>query len=113
MSQLALAIEDVDRHENHANLEACQIQIDDLQAIGQVNAEPVAGFQAALRQQLRQTITARVDIAKRVAVALEFKRRMVAAADEGKIKEMKEIQKPKIPRQPALRIEVTPCLPLS
>jgi hypothetical protein len=38
---------------------------------------------------LRETIAARVDLAKRVAVALEFKRRMVATADEGQIKEVK------------------------
>ena len=89
MGQFPLAIKDVDRHENHAQLEACQIEIDNLETIGQVDAKPVTRFETPLCEQLRQTITARVDIAKRVAIALEFKRGMVAAADEGQVKEMK------------------------
>ena len=80
--QLALAVQDIDRNEDHAQLEAGEIQIDHLEAVGQVNAEPVAGFQPALREQLRQAIAARVDIAERVGLALEFKRDVVAAALE-------------------------------
>ena len=88
MGQLALAVKDVDRDENHAQLEACEIQIDDLQAVGQVDAKPIAGFEPAPRPAIGQPIAARVDIAKRIAGALEFKRRMVAAADEGEIEEV-------------------------
>ena len=45
---LALAIQNIDGDEDHAQLHAGEIEVDHLQAVGQIDAQPVAGFQAAL-----------------------------------------------------------------
>src|SRR5580704_15013653 len=97
MRQLALAIEDVDGNEDHAQLEAGEIQVDHLEAIGEVNAQAIARFKLAPGQQLSQAIAAGVDIAESVGGSLEFERGLAAASMEGKIEEVKEIQKVKIP----------------
>ena len=73
--QLALAIEDVDGNEDHAQLDAGQIQIDHLDAVGQINTEAVAGLQAALCEQLSQAIAAGVDVAEGVAERLGIRER--------------------------------------
>ena len=99
--QFALAVKDIDRNENDTKLDAGQIQVDHLDAVGHVDTKPVAGFQAAFRKQIGQTIAARVDVAESVRCAFEFKRRCVASADEGQIEKMKEIQKVKVPRASA------------
>jgi hypothetical protein len=58
-------------------------------------------LQAALREQLRQAITAGVDVAEGVAGAFKFESGVVTASDEGEIEEVKEIQKLKVARFPA------------
>ena len=81
-AQLALAIQNVDRDENHAQLHGGQIEVDHLDAVGQVNAKAVAGLEAASGEQLRQAIAARVHVAEGVRDALKFERRFVAPADK-------------------------------
>ena len=98
MIQLALPIEDVYRNENHAEFNAGQVQIDDLDAIGQINAEPIACFEAPARQQLRQAVTAGVDIAEGVRSGLKFESQLIASADQREIKEVEEVQKVKVTR---------------
>ena len=79
MGQLALAIENIDRDEDHAQLDAGEIQVDHFEAVGEVDAKAVAGLQPALGEQLSQAIAARVDVAEGVCSALEFERGVVAA----------------------------------
>ena len=82
MRQLALAIQDVDGNENHAQLDAGEIQIDHLQAVREVDAKPVAGFETAMSQKMGQPVTAIVDFAEGVASALKFERDLAAPALE-------------------------------
>jgi hypothetical protein len=98
MRQFALAIQDVDRDEDDAELDAGQIQIDHFEAIREVNTQPVAGFEPAACEQLGQAIAAGVDVAEGVTCALEFERGVVAPGLEGKIEKLSEIQKLKVPR---------------
>ena len=85
---LAVAIENIDRHEDHAQLHASQEQVDHLDAIGQVDAQAVAVLEAAMRQQLRQAVAARIDVAEGVGGALKLQRHDVAAADQRQVKEV-------------------------
>ena len=85
VGQLALAIEDVDGNEDQAQLDAGEIQVDHLEAIGEVNAQAIARFKLAPGQQLSQAIAAGVDIAEGVGGSLEFKRGLAAAPLEGEI----------------------------
>ena len=66
VGQFALAIEDVDWNEDHAELDASQIQVNHLDAVGEVDAEAIAGLKPALGQQLGQPIAACVDVAEGV-----------------------------------------------
>ena len=64
MRDLAVAIEDIDRHEDHAELHAGEIEIDHLDAVGQIDAQPVAWPEAAPAKRLRQAAAALVDFAE-------------------------------------------------
>ena len=96
MGQFALAVQDVDRNEDHAQLDAGEIHIDHLHAVGKINAKPVAQLQPALSEQQSQAITARVDLAESVGCAFEFESGLVPASGERKIKKVKKVQRPKI-----------------
>jgi hypothetical protein len=48
--QFAFAVEDVDGNENHAQLDAGQVQVDHLEAVGEINAQPVARLKPALQE---------------------------------------------------------------
>src|SRR5207344_2711765 len=91
VGHLAIAVENVDRDEDHAQLDAGQVEIDHLHAVGQVAAEPVAGLQAVSQEQVRQAIAAHVEFAEGERGAREFQRLGVAAAEQGEIEEMGEI----------------------
>ena len=62
---LAFLIEDVDRHDDHAQLQARQEQVDELHAIVEIDSEAVAGPQPAVGHDAGQSITAAIEIAKR------------------------------------------------
>src|SRR5580700_8167187 len=96
MGQFALAIEDVDRDEDDAELDASQIQVDNFEAISEIDAEAIARLEPALGEQLGQPIAARVDVAKGIGDALKFEGGMIAPADEGQIEELEKIQMVKI-----------------
>ena len=70
---------------------AGQVEIDHLDAIGQVDAESVAGIQAAVRQQIGQALRTRVKFAEREAAVLEFKRHGIAASYERKVEEVVQV----------------------
>src|ERR1035438_5269193 len=92
---LAIAVEDVDGDEDDAELDAGEVEIDHLHAIGEVDAEAVAGGESAVREEVGEAIAARVDFAEgvfgRSEFGPEFERHGIAAADEGEVEEMGEV----------------------
>ena len=58
MRNLALAIQNIDRYENDSGFNTGEIKVDHLDAIGQIYAQSVAGFETFGNQILRQTIAA-------------------------------------------------------
>jgi hypothetical protein len=101
VSDLAVLIEDVDRHENQTQLDASQVDIDHLDGVGQVDADAIPRFETAREEQLGRVIAARVEIAKGVSCALEFERDGVAAAGEGGGEEFGKRQVAIVIRAPA------------
>src|ERR1700737_1390821 len=91
MGDLALSVQNVDGHENHAQLDARQVEVDHLQAVGEVYAKAIAGFESALFEQVGDAGAALVDLAEGQRAALELKRDCVPAFDEGEIKQIGEI----------------------
>jgi hypothetical protein len=82
MREFAFAVKNIDGNEDHAELDAGEIQIDHFDTIRQVNTQAVAGFQTAMGEELRQTITTAVDVAEGKGNTLEFERGLIAAAGE-------------------------------
>jgi hypothetical protein len=93
MGQLSLAVENVDRDEDHAEFDAGEIQVDHFEAVGEVDAQAVAGFQSTVSEQLGLAIAARVDVAEGIGDALEFESGGFSTRDEGQVEKIKEIQK--------------------
>ena len=85
VGDLALAIEDVDRHEDHAGFDAGEVEVDQLERVAEVDAEAVACRQASVKQYVGEPVGARVDLAERVLSALPLKGHGVAAADQGEV----------------------------
>lgn len=94
--ELALAIQDVDRDEDHAKLDAGEIEVDHFEAIRKVDAKAITCFEAAKRKQLGQAIAAGVDVAEGICGALEFEGDVIAPGVEREIEELSEIQKLKV-----------------
>ena len=61
VGHLPVTVEDVDRHEDDAELHAGEVEVDRLDAVREVDAEPVAGGQSARRQYLGHAVAARVE----------------------------------------------------
>ncbi len=99
MSDLALLVKNVDRHEDHAQFDAGQIKIDDLDAIGEVDAEAVTRTQAASRQEPRYTVAARIDFPERELLSPKFERDRVAPSLQRKVEEICQIHKYLPPHQ--------------
>ena len=70
LRDLPLAIENIDRHKNHAGLHAGEIDIDHLHAIRQINAEPIARGQPRIYRTDRETLQF-IAAARRVRLLLE------------------------------------------
>src|SRR5689334_22156912 len=83
---VALAVQDIDRHEDDALLDTSEVEVDHLDAIPQITAEPVARGQSAREQRTGHTITALVEIAERIGIPVEIERRRIPPAIEGKSK---------------------------
>ncbi len=73
MRDLALAVKNIDRHENRAELERGEIQVDHLDAIGEIYAQAVSARKPPSRERARQTVAARVDFPERIFDARPFK----------------------------------------
>jgi len=82
---LAVAIKDVEGNEDNAEFDAGQVEVDHLDTVGEINAKPVAGVEAAPVEQLSEAIAAGVDITEGVGGALILERGRVAAAEEGEV----------------------------
>src|SRR6266850_1333873 len=91
MSGLAITVEDVDGDEDHAELDAGQIDVDQLDAIAEVDAEAVAFGEAAGAERMCDAIAAALDVAKGEFGALPFERDVVAARDEREVEEMEQV----------------------
>ena len=82
VGDLALAIEDVDRHEDHAELHAGQEDVDQLDAVRQIDAQPVALGESARAQRVRHAIAAPLDLAEGERLPSPLQRDVVAAVHE-------------------------------
>src|ERR1051326_2544898 len=98
---LALAIEDVDRDEDDAELDAGEEEIDQLDTIREVDAEAIAFRVSARSHRVRDAIAARFDVAERVGRSLPLQRGLVAARDQGEVEEVEEVHR-RIIASPAL-----------
>ncbi len=65
VAHLALAVEDVDRDEDRAQPQAGQEEIEELEAVGELDGEAVAGVEAAPGQNAGQPARPRLDLAER------------------------------------------------
>ena len=75
MRYFPVAVEDVDRNEDHARFYAGKEDVDHfLDTVGKVDAEPVADAESLLQQKVRDAITAGLKLSKGVMAALKFQR---------------------------------------
>ena len=64
MSELAFAVQHVHRNEDHAKSNAGEIQVDEVDAVRQVNTQAIAASDASRAELVRHTRRARVDFAE-------------------------------------------------
>ena len=92
---LALAIQHVDRHEDDAESNAREKEVEKVDTVREVDAQPVAAREPARRERVRHAVGARVDLAERDRanaigrVVLEPD--AVAAADKRQIEEIPKL----------------------
>src|SRR5580704_13991480 len=91
MRDLALAVQDVDGNENGAELQTCQVEIDYLDAVREIDADPVAGLDPAPAKRLRHAVRSHVDIAESVRAAVKLQRGSVAAANQREIEQVEQV----------------------
>ena len=85
MLDFAAAIKNVDRHEDHAELHAGEEDVDQLDAIREINAKAVAFLKSAIVQCIRHAVATRVDFSKREFAAVPLQADLVAPANEREI----------------------------
>ena len=88
---LPVAIENVDRNEDHPELDAGEEEIDQLDAVGKMDAEPVAFLKTSRAQRVGDAVTAALDFAEREFFSFPFERHLVAPAGERQIEELEQI----------------------
>jgi hypothetical protein len=84
----AAAIEDVDGHEDHAEAEAGEVEVDELDVVGEIDAETIAALEAAGMKSGGHTAGAEIEIAEGVESAFEFESGFGRAAVEREIEEV-------------------------
>src|SRR6185437_14419832 len=89
--RLPFAIQNIDRNEDHAQLDRGQIQIDELDAVGQIDAQPIAPAQPPSLQRMRHPIAARIDLAEGVFRALPLQRNIVPPVHQRQIEKLTQI----------------------
>ena len=67
---LSFSVQHIDGYEENARLHTSEIEIDQLDAIGEINCQPVALAQATLSEQMREPIAADVEFSKRPGLQL-------------------------------------------
>src|SRR5206468_8319164 len=110
---LPLAIEDVDRHEDHAELHAGEEKVDELDAVGEMDAEAVALRVAALLQRVRDAIAPRLELAERIRMPLPLQCGRPCARDEREVEEVKEVHTRQIADSKSRQAWFSSCFLLS
>ena len=95
MPNFTLPIQYIYRDVNHAELHARKEQIDHFGAVRQANAQPVSRNQTACAECMCEAVAGVFDLAKGAIFATpvashKLERWLVAAANQGMIKEMKQ-----------------------
>ena len=79
VSQLALAVEHVDGHDDDAEARGGEEEVEVFEAVGEVQREPIAARQPARRERRRHPVRALVEVGKRVLLARPLQRDLVSA----------------------------------
>src|SRR5438477_7141868 len=85
---LAAAIENVDRHEDHAELHAGDEDVDQLDAIREIDAKAVAFLKSAIAQCIRHAVAARLDLAECELASIPLQTDLVAPAKEREVEKI-------------------------
>ena len=98
VADFPFAIEDVDRDENHPELETGEQDVDELDAIGEIDGEPIAGLQPAPGQQVCKAIAAGVQVAEAqrgdpAVGTLELDCHLVCLSHEGRRKQIHQLHR--------------------
>src|SRR5690242_15459278 len=88
MRNLAVAIEDIDWNEDHSKLHAREIEVDHFDAVGEIDAEPVAGSEAPGGKKLRDAVAARIDFPESELPSLELEPDRIAAAFQRQVEQI-------------------------
>ena len=96
MFQLALAIQDIHRHEDHAESNAGEIEVDEFDAVGEMDAEAVAANKSARGELVSHARSAYGDVAERERAELavpigELETYAVGATAEREVEELSEV----------------------
>ena len=91
VSDLTLAVKDVNRGENQPQLNGRQVRGNQLDAIGEVDAQPVADLESARLQMIREPIAAPLQLAERPFAAAKLERGIGGSILQGQIKQIDEI----------------------
>ncbi len=93
MCDLALAIENIDRHENHAELYASQKQLNHFDGVRQMDTQPVSRRESSLGQRVHQPVARGVEVAEcaplQAPIARQkFEGRLIPPLHQRKIKKL-------------------------
>ncbi len=91
MSNLAVAIKNVDGDEDQAELYAGQVEVDQLDAVAEIDGKPVALPQAAFPQRIRNPVAAGVDLPEGEGRSLPFQSSRAGAADEREVEQVEQV----------------------
>src|SRR5581483_12526939 len=87
----ALAVEDVDGDEDHAELHAGEEEIDHLDRVRQVDAEPIAFGAATGEERVCDAVAAHFELAEGVRPPLPLERRGIGTPLQGEIEKLEKI----------------------
>ena len=91
MGDFAVAIEDVDRDENHAQLHAREIEVDHRQTVGELHADAVALREALMDESGGHAVAPAIQFTEGVLPTLPFECHFIAAIDQRQVKEIAQI----------------------
>ena len=91
MADFPCTVEGIDGCENDAGLDASQECLNELDAVREINGEPVAGLESFLSQFVRPAVRASFEISEGERETLEFKGRPIGATLEGQVKQVAQV----------------------